>query len=1017
MEKALPYAGWALLGALVLIWAVQKFLGKWIESAASAFQEWLIGRFAAGHWFRRAALRRYVAALLEDYDKIPVPFIEREDQRPSMRKIYVPLQTLDEDDRRLESDAYDNVRRSRRSVVLGPPGSGKSMLLKNSILIWAEDVERLTKERHFRRPAVARHRSDNVPVLVELRRCVASDGITGIRNLIIGQFADHGFARASRFVDRALYEGGLTILFDGLDEVATANRKPICGLLTDFASRYTKCQMVVTCRTAIYQGQLSEKFADIVRVADFDDAQIRRFMRNWQRRPADPVADQLFGVMREVPRLMQLARNPLLLTLISYLYAYRGKETKLPRSRAQFYKEATDFLLRNKPELDYSQSTKMAVLQRLALAAQDAPASDMDRQVLSYAKVISTIKMVLPATALGEDDVQPLLDEIVARSGIIKQIRGDQGFHFAHLTLQEFLAAAELADRPDDLIERYHSDPAIWRETIKLWCGYVSRDSKQVVSAVFESDPALAFECLADAVQLDEPIARKVTEYHEERLRISGTDDEAVVHAFGAVASDYGPRGQAVLSFLTDMARTPSDPRHAAALRALAASKLPHAADVLAELYPESSAASDALRTMGDLAVPAYASHAMRGELTAVDDLASIATPAAGRELVSLLASDTDTCTHAAWRIASMIQNPDVEETLRLSDELSTPSGPRLDAVWEPFRQESTTQWVEVMGRVSYLLDRSPDQAIPRVVNVDRRVAIPLCTVEIVNLLKKSSRLPLPDEFAQILEQAANSRRLVRPGEVGYSHILSIATPHVSEQGRIELSRWELARLLPAIPDDAAPAMFKNILQDVRVQEIGVRKVHQALFAELAPKVQQQIFRNACGSSRRRTTLADWPDSFTPRAIPRVATYISGTLTGIASVSAVVLAIYSLVEIIRGTWIWGPSWLAWIAIALVPLSIVFFIIALQIDVLFDPAMYACLWGLAAGVGLLVFFAAIAVRQHSGWAITAVVFALTLMILSFLWRIVYARNLAIANPMRGLLEVDEQAARNRTSIVA
>ncbi len=343
MGTALPYAGWALLGALLLIWAIQKFLGKWIESAASAFQEWLIGRFAAGRWFRRAALRRYVAALLEDYDKVPVPFIEREDQRPSMRKIYVPLQTLDEDDRRLESDAYDNMRRSRRSVVLGPPGSGKSMLLKNSILIWAEDVERLTKKRRFRRHAVASRRSGNVPVLTELRRCVPSDGITGIRNLIIDQFADHGLARASRFVDRALYDGDLTILFDGLDEVATANRKQVCSLLTDFASRYTKCQMVVTCRTAIYQGQLSEKFADVVRVADFDDAQIRRFMRNWQRRPADPVADQLLDVLRGVPRLMQLARNPLLLTLIAYLYAYRGKETKLPRSRAQFYKEATDF--------------------------------------------------------------------------------------------------------------------------------------------------------------------------------------------------------------------------------------------------------------------------------------------------------------------------------------------------------------------------------------------------------------------------------------------------------------------------------------------------------------------------------------------------------------------------------------------------------------------------------------------------------------------------------------------------
>ena len=1002
MGGALPYAGWALLGALLLIWAIQKFLGKWIESAASAFQEWLIGRFAAGHWFRRTALRRYVAALLEDYDRVPVPFIEHEDQRPSMRKIYVPLRTLDKDDRRLESDAYDDVRRSRRSVVLGPPGSGKSMLLKNSILIWAEDVERLTKERPFRRGAVGSHRN-SVPVLVELRRCVPSDGINGIRNLIIDQFADHGFARASRFVDRALYDGDLTILFDGLDEVATANRKQVCSLLTDFASRYTKCQMVVTCRTAIYQGQLSEKFANIVRVADFDDTQIRRFMHNWQKRPADPVADQLLEVLREVPRLMQLARNPLLLTLIAYLYASRGKETQLPRSRAQFYKEATDFLLRSKPELDYSQGTKMAVLQRLALAAQDAPASDMDRQVMSYAKVIATIKAILPATVLREDDVEPLLDEIVTRSGIIKQIRGEQSFHFAHLTLQEFLAAAELADRPDDLIQRYHSDPAIWREPIKLWCGYVSRDSKQVINAVFESDTMLAFECLADAVQVDEALVRRVTEYHEERLRVSGADDVAVVQAFGAVASDYGPRGQAVLNFLTNMADAPGDPGHAAALRALAASKLPHAADVLARLYPTSSAASDALRTMGDLAVPAYASHAKRGELAAIDDLASIATPAAARELVSLLASDTDTATRAAWRIASLIQNPDVEETLQVSDDLPTPSGPRHDLVWAPFRQQSTTQWLETMGRVAYLLDNSPDEAVPSVVNVDRRIAIPLCVISIYNLLRNTNEFPLPDEFRQVIEAAAAPLSIL-----GISRRLA--------QGEIILSRSELGRILSAIPEDVARAMSENILQ-----HIGVRKVHQALFAELTPSVQRQIFARACESGPYRISLTDWPASFGPPAKPRLLTSISWTLTGIASVGAVALAVYSFVEIIRGSWIWGPSWVVWIPICLVPLSVCFKALGRAFGTGDPDEMFVSVGGIGLIVGnfFLLLYSAIAVREHWGWLGMAAVFTATLIILSLPWLIVAARNSAIAqaHPMRGLLEADEQAARNRTSIVA
>ena len=1005
MQNALPYAGWALLAALLIIWAIQKFLGKWIESVASAFQEWLIGRFAAGRWFRLAALRRYASALLEDYDKVPVPFIEHEDQRPSTRKIYVPLKTFDEDDRRLESDAYDNVRRSRRSVVLGPPGSGKSMLLKNSILIWAEEVGRRKKKRRSRRRTVANQHSGKVPALVELRRCVPSEGITGIRTLIIDQFTDHAFAKADRFVDRALNDGGLTILFDGLDEVATVNRKHICSVLTDFANRYSKCQMVVTCRTAIYRGQLSEKFADVVRVADFDDAQIRRFMYNWQKRPANPVAEQLLDVLHGVPRLMQLARNPLLLTLIAYLYAYRGKETRLPRSRAQFYKEATDFLLRNKPELDYSQGTKMAVLQRLALAAQDAPASDLDRQVLPYTKVIATIKTVLPSTVLREDDVQPLLDEIVTRSGIIKQIKGEQGFHFAHLTLQEFLAAAELADRPDDLIQRYRSDPAIWRETIKLWCGYVSRDSKPVVSAVLESDPVLAFECLADAVQVDETLARKLIEYHEARLGISGTDD-TVVQAFGAVASDYGPRGQTVLSFLTVIAGSPGDPRHAAALRALAASKLPRAANVLANIYLKSSAARDALRTMGDLAVSAYASRARQGEFAAVDDLAAIGTPAAARELVSLLSSDTYIATRAAWRIASLIQNPDVEEALRLSDDLPTPSGERLDAVWAPFRRQSTAQWLTIMGRVAYLLDNSPDKVVPDIVNVDRRIAIPLCGVSICRRLERTNEISLRDNFKPVIE-AARSR--------APHYILSFRSDK-SKPGRIVLSRMDLGRILSAVPQTDAVRMFEDILNN-----ISVRWGHRVLFRELTPTVQCQIFHNACNISElRSTSLTDWPDSFISRAKLKLLAPISATLTIIASISAIAMGIYSFVEIIRRSWIWGPTWPVFIPIILIPLSIACLALLIRRD---DIASFEAAVGIAAvigfltGVGTLLFYSSIAVREYLGWGRTAVIFVPTFIVLCLLWLIVGARGRAIANPLRGLLEVDERAARSRTSIIA
>jgi hypothetical protein len=121
------------------------------------------------------------------------------------------------------------------------------------------------------------------------------------------------------------------MLFDGLDEVGSKKRPEICDLLDRVAKRYSRCQMVVTCRTAIYRDQLSERFPEVVKVADFDDAQVRRFLHNWRKKPDDRSAEQLLMVLRETPTMMQLARNPLLLTMIAYIYAHRGRDVLTER--------------------------------------------------------------------------------------------------------------------------------------------------------------------------------------------------------------------------------------------------------------------------------------------------------------------------------------------------------------------------------------------------------------------------------------------------------------------------------------------------------------------------------------------------------------------------------------------------------------------------------------------------------------------------------------------------------------
>jgi hypothetical protein len=161
----------------------------------------------------------------------------------------------------------------------------------------------------------------------------------------------------------------------------------------------------------------------------------------------------------------------------------------------------------------------------------------------------------------------------------------------------------------------------------------------------------------------------------------------------------------------------------------------------------------------------------------------------------------------------------------------------------------------------------------------------------------------------------------------------------------------------------------------------------------------------------------------------------------IFSLAIVGLSLYSIVTILQGHWVWGPSWLPWVAVGAIGLPTVTFIgisvmeaplgaaftaifiqraiIAFIIADIFGDIL-AFLTILIPGLsllGLIVFYAAVAIREYWGWFAAAGIIAIPTIALGLVWLLVKRRNDALANPLRGLLEVDERAARSRTSIIA
>jgi NACHT domain len=679
-----PRDGWLVALVLLVGWifhdALKSFGTKTVSKIGAIGYE----RLAGFRFLRGFALRRYRAALRKKYGRFPVAF--RPGLELEMRDIYVPLKVRDNLKREL--DIRSILMRPTRALVLGTPGSGKSLLLRSLALAYGEN--RLALED---RP---------VPVLIELSRF--SDGPVDVIAKVVEVLQKRDFPRAGGFVASSLRDGYLMLLFDGFDEVAPARRYEVAQGINELMDTYRECRFVITCRGPVYHGEFDTYLSDSLEVAELTDQQIIAFLRPWQARfPAGKSVEQLLQTLRDRPAIMRLARNPLLLTIVALLYC--EKEFVLPRSRAAFYRNATDFLLRAKEEQnEYNQQQKQLVLQHLALYNHAANDDSQDRRTIAYEVLLRELRKVLPELTLGDADADPIREEIVARSGLLMAIDNGARFQFAHLTLQEYFTAVELAGEPDRLIGEFRADPDGWREVVKLWCG-LEHDSTRFIREIHAFDPLAALECLGDVQQIDPALADTIVQEFQTSFLDRTAIHERVQEAFAAVASDARTRGAAMFSFLCDAAGNgPSSEVRMAAAAALSLTNLPRAAEFLARMVERGTAVEHLLVRMGDVAV-----QPIRDVLRipgAIPLLGQIRTPLAMSVLLDRidLFDDPD----AAYVIGSHFDDASTREAIEAFDFREKRTAREAwPWVWVPFSTaEESSQVAYVAGRIVAILGR-----------------------------------------------------------------------------------------------------------------------------------------------------------------------------------------------------------------------------------------------------------------------------------------------------------------------
>ncbi len=728
-----PKAGWIVAITSLILLAIGDKFKEYLSELIGGLIEKAYLRLAGYRPFWGFALRRYRQRLVAEYHKIKITF--RPDRPLTMTEVYVPLEATDkgyeemkDGHRRERIDAYAIIAQMRRLMVVGEPGAGKSLLLRHITLTYAQQ-------------GITGFPGQPIPILLELHRL--NKGCKNLEEPLVDVLTTLDFPNAKHFVQANLKWGQLLLLLDGLDEVNPQQRPEVVQQIKDITTKYPECHVVVTCRTAVYQQELADWADQNLKLAPFSDQQIQKFLHPWQKdMPQDRSVAHLLQTLRERPLILALARNPLLLTIISYLYTDTPSFV-IPHSRAEFYRDAVAQLLHQwKIERNrYSLGEKGTALQHLALYNQERPNGEQQGgRLIASIDVLAQIQSILPSLNRDSNEARPMLDEIVKRSGLLVPY-GKEGdyYYFPHKTLQEYFAALDLKDKPDKLFDLYRQEPDIWRETVKLWCG-LPHDSTKLLHAIYDIDPIMVFECLGDVHQANADFTTAVIAKFKELLGHQSDHTETIIRAFGVVAaSQQRERGREVFAFLQATLENESEvpAKRLAAAQSLAWTNLPQAAALLAHHAPHQKEMLSLLIQMGDLAVPVLQEAATHGESWAQDGLTRIGTPAAALALTPLLwSADAQQQYDAAWRVGNLLANAGVEEALQQYPLTATQRNAEyLDWIWEPFQPEKNNPVRIIAGRVAFILDKASEKMPPPALTgkLDQRLVIPMTMVLVQN--------------------------------------------------------------------------------------------------------------------------------------------------------------------------------------------------------------------------------------------------------------------------------------------